>query len=328
MGNIFCQSAISMLKAIKDNSIDAIITDPPYGLKFKGNKWDYTIPSCEEFKEMLRVSKPGATMLCFGGTRTFHRMAVNIEDAGWYINDCIGWLYTSGFPKSVDISYVIDKKFNTFGDVCDIKTVGNPMSSNGKKREIKITKPGSDLSRKWYGWLTGLKPSWEPIIVANKHIEGNYEDNAIKYGVAGYNIDDCRIGDGKFGIERRKGGRYPSNIIIDENYMEKLNSDNNGMNFGEFFYCPKPTKKEKSTYNTHDTVKPLDLMKYLVRLTKTPFKSIVLDPYCGSGTTALACIEEDVDFIVNDIDKKYIDITKRRIEELYESKNSIFEYYK
>ena len=106
-----------VLSKIKHNSIDTCITDPPYGLKFKGNKWDYTLPSVGLFKKIFDVLKPGATMLCFGGSRTFHRLAVNIEDSGFHIMDTIMWVYDSGFPKSVDIAYMIDKNKNNLGEV-------------------------------------------------------------------------------------------------------------------------------------------------------------------------------------------------------------------
>lgn len=149
--NNICENII---KEIPDNSIDTIITDPPYAIKFKNNKWDYKLPNVDILKQFLRVIKPGGTLLIFGGTRTYHRLAVNLEDAGWYISNMICWLYCQGFPKSVDISYMIDKKINkSFGEEYQNFIVGNPMDSkNKKKKEIKITKPKNELSKKWFGW--------------------------------------------------------------------------------------------------------------------------------------------------------------------------------
>ena len=103
MNKVICGDCMDEMKKLEPNSIDTIITDPPYGLEFMGKKWDYDVPSIDTFKEMLRVAKPGSTMLCFAGTRTQHRMAVNIEDAGWILKDCIMWLYSTGFPKATDL---------------------------------------------------------------------------------------------------------------------------------------------------------------------------------------------------------------------------------
>ena len=163
---------LEVMKDIPDNSIDTIITDPPYGLEFMGKDWDKfkENKNFQEWnylwaKEALRVAKPGATLLCFGGTRTFHRLACAIEDAGWIIKDCIMWIYGSGFPKSTNIAKNIKKQFN--------KT-----------------------EKEWQGWGTHLKPAYEPIIVAMKPNDGSYADNALKYSVSGLAIDLARIGGG------------------------------------------------------------------------------------------------------------------------------------
>jgi DNA modification methylase len=304
---ILCNDCENLLKNFPSNCIDTIITDPPYALKFKNNKWDYSLPHINVFTELLRIIKPGGTMLIFGGTRTFHRLAVNIEDSGWYISDVMCWLYGQGFPKSVDISYMIDKNRNSLGSVVQKMKVGNPMEKNSGKKEIKITGPNTDYAKLWYGWGTALKPAWEPIIVCNKHIEGNYDDNAIKHGVAGYWIDGARIQDNGFqsGIKRTNTGRWPSNLLFDEQSCQLIG------NKSRFFYCSKENKKDN--FNNHPTVKPFDLIKYLCILTRTPTGGIVLDPYAGSGTTALACIETKRDFIVIEKENEYCDIIKKRI---------------
>ena len=156
---------IELLKSLEDNSVDSIVTDPPYGLSFMNKKWDYDVPSVEFWKEVYRVLKPGGHILSFGGTRTYHRMVVNIEDAGFEIRDQIMWLYGSGFPKSHNIGKAYDKK-------------------------IEITKGQSE----WEGWGTGMKPANEPIVLARKPFKGTVVDNVIEWGTGGINIDGCRVG--------------------------------------------------------------------------------------------------------------------------------------
>ena len=309
--SIICGDALEELKKIHPNLIDTIITDVPYGLKFMNKKWDYEIPSIEVFQEMLRVSKPGSTLLCFGGTRSFHRIAVNIEDAGWIIKDCMMWLYGSGFPKSLDISKSLDKrkdwtkvdefskkikkvreslgltkqqvfkkcgmKAETFGgnswfedgrvpssgdykllkkglnldDSFDLlfeqaerEIIGNDKSWGEKGsvplsgyKEFNITKPTTPEAKLWNGWKShGLKPAYEPIIIAMKPNEGSYAENALKYGVSGLWIDGGRIshnenlsvkrdghkldtnkqGWGFKAVSRDNKGRYPANLLLDE----------------------------------------------------------------------------------------------------------------
>ena len=285
-----------VMASMPDNCIDTIITDPPYGIRFKGNKWDYKLPDMEDVKSMLRVLKPGGTILCFGGTRTYHRMAVLLEDCGFYISDMICWLYGQGFPKSVDISYMIDKKINkTMGEETQKMVVGNPMGDDADRREISVTLPACDNSKEWYGWGTALKPAWEPVIVANKHIVGNYEDNALEYGVAGYWIDGARIGDESFGIKRTSNGRWPTNVIHDGIISED-----------KYFYCAKPSIKEREGIS-HPTQKPEALIEYFCRLTRTPSGGIVFDPYAGSFTTAVSAIRTNRKYIVCETEKPYFD---------------------
>lgn len=164
-------NCLDVMRGMDANSIDAIVTDPPYGLRFMGKKWDYDVPSLDVWKEALRVAKPGAHLLCFGGSRTYHRMTCAIEDAGWEIRDCIMWVYGSGFPKSMDVSKAIDKKM-------------------GAERE---TTPATPEAAKWNGYGTSLKPAFEPIIMARKPLDGTVADNVLMHGVGGINIDGCRV---------------------------------------------------------------------------------------------------------------------------------------
>ena len=191
---------IDKLKELDDNSVDSIVTDPPYGLSFMGKTWDYDVPSQEIFEECLRVLKPGGHLLSFAGSRTYHRMAVRVEDAGFEIRDQIMWIYGSGFPKSMNISKYIDKKFGTekiVGQGKAGKTALGQSSGYNKTynpHEYNITEPGSELAEQWNGWGTALKPAHEPIVMARKPLsEKTIVDNVLKYGTGGINIDESRI---------------------------------------------------------------------------------------------------------------------------------------
>jgi site-specific DNA-methyltransferase (adenine-specific) len=360
---------LDKLKELEDNSVDSIVTDPPYGLSFMGKKWDYDVPSVEIWQECLRVLKPGGHLLSFAGSRTYHRMAVRIEDAGFEIRDQIMWIYGSGFPKSHNIGKAVDK-----------------LEGN------------SD----WEGWGTALKPAHEPIVMARKPLIGTVADNVLEYGVGGINIDGCRVGTEKvsthsngvgntgdkgiygtfgnqLGSEEREG-RFPANIILDEeagkildeqsgerkgwadqkhnsfnpyggNSLNQSNTQRDGIHKGyndnggasRFFYCPKASKSDRDEgltteakvikgrdegqdkmavaykarpterKNIHPTVKPTDLMAYLIRLV-TPKGGVVLDPFMGSGSTGKAAVLEGMDFIGIEREEEYYEISKQRIE--------------
>lgn len=175
------------LKELEDNSVDSIVTDPPYGLSFMGKHWDYDVPSQEIWEECLRVLKPGGYLLAFAGSRTYHRMAVRIEDVGFEIRDQIMWIYGSGFPKSLNISKQIDKQAGA------VDANKNNKSLFGYGTE-DITTPTTDAAKQWNGWGTALKPAHEPIVMARKPLsENTVSDNVLKYGTGGINIDGCRI---------------------------------------------------------------------------------------------------------------------------------------
>lgn len=263
---------LEVLKKMDDNSVDSIVTDPPYGLKFMGKKWDHDVPSKDIWKECLRVLKPGGHLLAFAGTRTQHRMAVNIEDAGFEIRDMLAWCYGSGFPKSMDVSKAIDKSLGAERDVVSKST--NGISSGGKhcgidggyrfKGDFDITASATDQAKQWDGWGTALKPALEPITLARKPLIGTVVENVLKHGTGGLNIDACRIdyngetpnlggrakhtrGDGYVfkahgeDAEANIAGRFPANLIHDGSQeIEDC--------FGEssrFFYCAKASKKDR-----------------------------------------------------------------------------------
>ena len=194
---------LDVLKTLPDNSVDSIVTDPPYGLSFVGKKWDYDVPTTEIWAECLRVLKPGGHLLAFAGTRTQHRMAVRIEDAGFEIRDMIAWVYGSGFPKSLDVSKAIDKAAGAERGVIQQgeRSAARPVvedQSGGKAYRLagdaSITAPATEAARQWQGWGTALKPALEPITVARKPLVGTVAENVLAHGTGALNIDGCRVG--------------------------------------------------------------------------------------------------------------------------------------
>jgi len=201
--------SVDKLKELEDNSVDSIVTDPPYGLSFMGKKWDYDVPSQEIFEECLRVLKPGGHLLSFAGSRTYHRMAVRVEDAGFEIRDQIMWIYGSGFPKSLNIGKALDKKLGNERELVGKQNYSIPKADNtiqassygisggllkdGEKAERlvpDITKGNSEYE----GWGTALKPAHEPIVMARKPLsEKTVVDNVLEWGAGGINIDESRI---------------------------------------------------------------------------------------------------------------------------------------
>jgi len=270
---LFEGDCLSVLKVLPDDSVDSIVTDPPYGLSFMGKKWDYDVPSVEIWRECLRVLKPGGHLLAFAGSRTYHRLVVNVEDAGFEIRDQIMWIYGSGFPKSLNLGKAIDKKQGNDREVVgttnqqDI-TSGNYVHGPSQRKDIPITKGTS----KWEGWGTALKPAHEPIVVARKPLIGTLVENVLEHGTGGLNIDGCRIGTdvvgwggkGRSGDSATAGasrggtqggynyddgearpveGRFPANFIHDgSDEVVSLFPEENA----RFFYCAKASKAERN----------------------------------------------------------------------------------
>jgi predicted RNA methylase len=356
-----------VLKEFADNSIDSVVTDPPYGLGFMHHQWDSSGIEYNPhlWKEVYRVLKPGGHLLSFGGTRTYHRMATAVENADFEIRDCIMWIQGQGMPKSFDIS--------------------KRMTEEDAKR--------------WKGWGTALKPSVEPIVLARKPVsEKTIIDNMLKWGTGALNIDATKIdlngeivpinileqwsGFGeldrpKYTATENTKGRWTANVILDEEAGKMLDKQSgysksrkgitvkpgsvlgNQRTLGKFvahyetvggfddeggasrfFYCAKASPSEKNAgledmplvaagglegrhdgslgkvtmaQNTHPTVKPISLMRYLCRLV-TPPEGVVLDPFMGTGTTGIACSMEGFSFIGIEKDSESYIIANKRVE--------------
>lgn len=347
---VICGDCIETMKELEENSIDAIVTDPPYGIGFMGKGWDCSVPGEDFAREALRVLKPGGHLIAFAATRTVHRLTVSLEDAGFEIRDLISWLQWQGFPKSMDISKAIDAAAGAEREVVGTRTLkGNAAVSTKEKggtfvsgasftgvKDIDITRPATDDAKKWEGWGTALKPSHEPAVLARKPVEGTVAENVLRYGTGGLNIDATRI---PFGDESWPGSTD-----------ELETSSDLGRWPGNLYYCPKPARAEKElgcdelnpktgaeatdrnegtaglkspragagrtaseVRNHHPTVKPVRLMRWLLRMV-TPPGGVVLEPFAGSGTTLVASELEGLETIGIEREPEYVDICRARVE--------------
>ena len=258
---------LDILPTLPDNSVDSIVTDPPYELGFMGKKWDSSgiAYSVELWQQCLRVLKPGGHLLSFGGTRTWHRVAVGIEDAGFEIRDSMAWLYGSGFPKSLDVSKAIDKAAGEKRERVRFSSTSTRVNTYAKDKWTLenigtrlVDDPITEEAQQWQGWGTALKPAFEPIVVARKPIEGTVANNVLKWGTGGLNIDGSRIGSrdkdesgwAKTGskasdnvalgrqydrepISEVGTGRWPANIILDPYTAELLDEQSGKLTSGK-----------------------------------------------------------------------------------------------
>ena len=322
---------------------------------FMGQEWDGGDIAfrAETWRLAWELLKPGGHLLAFSASRNYHRMAVAIEDAEFEIRDQMMWLYGSGFPKSHNIGKNIDKTLGNVGKVVGEKKLWGANASGGRgnqnKNDYQPTEIGSvkyeeirEVCNEWEGWGTALKPSHEPIAVGRKPIsESTVAKNVLKHGTGAINIDASRI-ESVEGVE----GRFPSNIMHDGSDVVQdifpKNKNTRHMSYkrsgGDFidgipnqeekswfvteegsasryFYCPKVSKKERGENNKHPTVKPQELMKYLVRLV-TPKGGTVLDPFMGSGSTGMAAKDLGFDFIGIEKSEEYFKICQERIEQI------------
>lgn len=306
---------LKVLRKLPDNSIDSIVTDPPYGISFMGKKWDYDVPTLAIWEECLRVLKPGGYLLAFAGTRTQHRMAVRIEDAGFEIKDMLAWCYSGqATPMSQDISKAIDKAAGAKRKVVGVNTNhrNNVNSKHQGTSSAVVTAPATKAARKWEGFGTGLKPCYEPVTMARKPIPGKttIAENIQRYGTGGINIDGCRFKHPKDSASVSAKGRWPTNMMLGTGPdIESVFGDNS-----RFYYCAKPSKAERGEGNNHETVKPISLMQWLTVLVTQP-GGVVLDPFMGSGTTGIACERNRFRFVGIERELPYFKIAKARIRE-------------
>lgn len=269
--NADCRDA---MRGLDPCSVDSIVTDPPYGLSFMGKDWDHGVPGVAFWTEALRVAKPGAHLLAFGGTRTFHRLACAIEDAGWEIRDTVMYVYGSGFPKSLDVSKAIDKAAGAEREVVGQHNApAKSIYSQGERdlpQDVAITAPATPAARQWSGWGTALKPAFEPVILARKPLDSTVAANVLKWGTGAVNVDGSRVptdpsvddprlgGNGTWGTKNaaknvyaggyageRVGssplGRWPANFIHD-------GSDEAVAGMGDaarYFYSAKASKRDR-----------------------------------------------------------------------------------
>lgn len=291
----------NILPKIKENSIDLILTDPPYFLDKMDNNWNHkkvsttgdyavqSLPPGMKFsreqgqklykwylriaKEFYRVLKPGGFLFSFSSPRLYHRIASAIDNANFLIRDCFIWLYTQNQPKAMSLNHFIDKMD------WDDETKGR-------------------LKENLEGWKTPqVKSCFEPIVMAQKEQEKTFLDNMSKYEVGLLNTN-IKVGE--------NGDMFPSNVMTTERIINELD---------KYFLVSKPTKKEKGEYNIHRTVKPLSLCEHIIKLTTYSPTAIILDPFVGSGTIAVAAKKLGRNFIGIDINPEYVDIALKRLEE-------------
>ena len=250
---------LEYMRRLPDNCIDAVICDPPYGLGFMGKQWDQSVPGLEWAQELLRVSKPGAHCVAFGGTRTYHRLAVALEDAGWEIRDCLGWVYTSGFPKSHNVAIAIDKQAGAMGhrgrahcayapgEDFQGRDMAKPQSMD---RHVPIT----EAAQKFDGWGTNLKPSFEPAVLARKPLEGTIAQNVQKWGTGALNIDAARFGYGDPCWVGPQGSEIAAHHGTGNSYSRGFTDPYSGSIIGghelgrwpaNLYHCPKASRSER-----------------------------------------------------------------------------------
>lgn len=332
---------LQKLAELADNSVDSIVTDPPYGLSFMGKSWDYDVPSQSIWAECLRVLKPGGHLLAFFGTRTYHRGVCRIEDAGFEIRDQIMWVYGSGFPKSHNLK----DEWHGWGTA--LKPANEPI--------VVARKPlgkGLTVAQNVLKWGTGA------LNIDGSRIELQPGETTHGSGKSQSNSPNTAYGDmgeKRVGVPNVKStqGRWPANIMFDEEAAAMLdeqsgeragskkkvykNNQSRDGRYGQmnaldveggyddkggasrFFYVAKASKKERGDGNLHPTVKPQKLMSHLINLV-TPPNGIVLDPFMGSGSTGVAAKALGFDFIGIEREPQYFEIALGRIE--YETTNS------
>lgn len=301
----------------QDCCIDSVVCDPPYGLKFMGAHWDYTIPSVADWQAHLRVLKPGGFLLAFAGARTQHRMACNIEDAGFEIRDSIAWMYGQGMPKSGNLKPAHEP----------IIVARKPGKSKLNIDSCRVLRPDGDRTE--YGVSGDEKPSMGTrfgvfgSVPYVPHVEGRYPANIIHDG-----SDEV-----KALFPNNNPGCKPHRVTASAECVESVQAkgwgfggcdkiagydDGDDLSAARFFYCAKPNKQDRNEgviggSNPHLTVKPTELMRYLCRLV-TPAGGVILDGFMGSGSTGKAAALEGFDFVGIDLYQDNVNVARQRID--------------
>ena len=332
---VFVGDTVAVLPTLEAGSVGSVVTDPPYGLEFCGQRWDGTAGFLESLSDVdtagmsgpevfevwchawaagvLRVLEPGGHLAAFGGTRTWHRMARGVESAGFEIRDQIAWLYSTGMPKSMDLSHAADqhlgrRRADRIVEVSDAETILGRTTKVIAKGE-----PVTDQARKLQGWGTGLRPGFEPILIARKPFDGSLVANAVARGTGGLNIDGARFG----------AGRWPVNVALDGEQAAALDMSAGGdgglvsARFPVFRHDHKaPAVERPAAFGVaHTTVKPLGLMRWLVRMLTPPGKT-VLEPFAGSGTTVEAALLEGFPVVAIEKDELFVPLIQSRMDKL------------
>lgn len=313
-----------VLGAMSPLYFDAIVTDPPYGLSFMGKGWDHAVPGVEFWREILRVAKPGAWMVAFGGTRKWHRLAVAVEDAGWEIRDTISWLYGQGFPKTKSalkpafepiLLCRAPGPMRMLGiDACRIAFVGDDTTASARSAGRGAGRATANVDGPAYGKGLGG-------VVAPPHDLGRWPANVVLDEEAAALLDEQSgvLTSGTGAVMKASAKGYAPNALGKESRPAGTKMIEYGDSGGasRFFYCAKASRSERThggrVENKHPTVKPVALMRWLARLV-TPPGGFVLDPFCGSGTTLVACVEEGFDVIGIDSDASSVTTARARAE--------------
>lgn len=320
MEHLYHGNCMDLIRDIPDASIDSIVCDPPYGIDFMGSSWDSDVPDEKWAKECLRVLRPGGHIIAFAATRTYQNLATAVESAGFEIRDQLGWVYLSGFPKSMDVSFAFDRRAGVEREGREVEgTTGSVLAGVVKVNNKGI--PVTPEAKEWSGWGTALKPTFEPAVLARKPFNGAVIDCVKANRTGAINIEGSRMI-----TLGHQGGNFPANLVMfpkpsqDERHRgcadiperagasiasgAKARPQAGG--FAGAGAHGKPVK------NTHPTIKPVDLMRWLVRLV-TPPNGVTLDPFMGSGAAGIAAVLEGFDYIGAELNEEYYQIAQSRI---------------
>lgn len=316
-----------IMRAMPADHFDAVVTDPPYGIAFRGEKWDTATPTGFQAwaqswgEEALRVLKPGGYLLAFSAPRTYHRLTSGLEDAGFEIRDAMAWIRADGKPAGMDLSSAFDRDAGVLdqreGRVIERWDTSGAATDMASYKTNATGKPVTAEAKTWEGWGVGLKPAWEPIVVARRPLEGRLVDNVHEHGTGAMNI--------RAGMDA-VNGLYPPNLLMGEEAMAAAVEQGAPDHVWPVFrYQPKAPKSERPIVGgvQHVTVKPLELMRYLVRLVVRP-GSLILEPFAGSGTTLQAAAMENTRAVGCELDDRYIPLIKARFAQGIEAPLDLF----